>query len=148
MAFDNVRIPVALFVDVKVEDVKTMVDRSTSFPWCPWTGHEILVILLRLFDQGREFRPVVKEGLPPGTARGTTANRRSRVWDAAALDSKWLGRDGHRKIHEFLGMERRTGGEKVESGERESEGEEGESHFWGEIVAASPTDANQSWGDN
>jgi hypothetical protein len=129
MAFDNVRIPVALFVDVKVEDVKTMVDRSTSFPWCPWTGHEILVFLLRLFDQGREFRPVVKEGLPPGAARGTTTNRHPR--DAALLDTEWLERDAQWKIHEFLRMERRTEGEKVGSEERESEGEEGESHFWG-----------------
>jgi len=69
------------------------------------SGHEILVVLFRLFDKRREFLLVSKENLPPGFERGMTMNRRSRVWDAAAVDSEWLERDAHSKIHEFLGME-------------------------------------------
>jgi len=104
MAFDNVRIRVALFVKVRVEDVGTMVDRSTLFPLRArrHSGHEILVVFFGFFDKGREFLLVSEKSLPPRFERGTTTNRCSRVWDSASLDSKWFERDAQWKIHEFL----------------------------------------------
>jgi len=89
MALDNISIPVALLVGVRVkgvEKLKPIVDRSMLFSLCVRNDrHEFLLVC---------------ENSPPIFERGTIKDRHPRVLDAASLDNDWLKRDAQWEIHE------------------------------------------------
>ena len=104
MALNNVSIPVALLVKVRVkgvEKLKPIVDRSMLFSLCArrGSGQATFVVFFGFLDDRHEFL-LVCENSPPRFERGTIKDRRPKFLDAASLDNDWLKRDAQWEIHE------------------------------------------------